>query len=176
MATNPANVYCTIYDIADLISMNSVSLCTDDGPPTNLGAAIQKAGNRVDFYVGRRYTPSELAKSSLVVEWAAAIAAYHLRTRRGNPAAPGAQIHYAQAIADMTEVKLGRNQIPGISPRKGFVPTISIKQVVQRPFNRAVIETDRGSTVTVAENIQQEVSVWTRLGYNCNGLLNVWQN
>src|ERR1700682_5096301 len=107
MATNVANVYCTINDIANLLSAPGVKLRTDDGPPTNLGDAIAKAGNRVDWNCFRRYTPAELQKSGMVTDWAAAIAAYFLCTRRGNPAAPGAQIMYAQALLDMAEIKKG---------------------------------------------------------------------
>lgn len=174
MATNP-NIYCQLSDMQDLLSANGIALALDDVPPSNLGNAISKACNKVDFLIGRVYAPSELVKSSLVTDWAAALACRFLRLRRGNQAPAGTETLYADAIADMIEVKKGRSDIPGIARRKGFVPTLSIKQVVQRPFNRGVIEVSRGSQVSPAANITQEKSLYDQIGVNSPAILEYGQ-
>ncbi len=167
MATITAPVFCALPDLYDVLSQPGVTLRTDDGPPTNLGNAIDRGCNKVWLMLNRHYATDQLLMSSQVTQWAAVCCCKYLSTRRGNPVAPGVQIMYAEVIADMTEIQKGRNEIPGISRRKSFVPTISIKSVSQRlGMNRGVIEVSRGSTVTRAENIQQEQDLWDRLGFN----------
>jgi hypothetical protein len=171
MAINPSNVYAQLSDLQDILSANGVALRLDDVPPDTLANAINKAGNKVDFYLGRVYSPDQLVQSSLVVDWAAALACHFLCARRNNPVGVGCKTLYDDAIADMIEVKKGRSDIPGIPRRKGFVPTLSIKQVVQRPFNRGVIEVSRGSQVSKAANITQEKSLYDEIGLNNPAIL-----
>ncbi len=175
MATNPVPAFCSLGDLYDILSMPGVILSTDDGPPTNLGGAIEWGCGRVQWNCNRRYSTDQLLLSPVVKIWAATCSCWYLRSRRGNPVAPGVERLYTLAVADMLEIKKGQNEIPDISARKSFVPTISIKRVEQRPFNRAVIEVSRGSQVSVAENITQEKDLWDLLGYNQSAILQYQQ-
>ena len=171
MATNAANVYCTQDDMADMLSASAINLRVDDSPPTALGNAIAKAGNRIDWYLNRFYALDQRLQSDLVKDWAVVLAIYYLSLRRGNSAPEGVIREYNQTIADLTEIKKGQNEIPGISRRTGVVPTLSIKKVIQRPFNRGVIEVSRGSQVSKAENITRETDIYDRLGVNSEAIL-----
>lgn len=145
MATNPANTYCAIADVQDILSAEGVQLSVDDAPPNVYGDAIARACNRVDFFLFRRYEPSELAKSDLVKDWSAVLAAYYLRTRRGNPIPPGLAALLGDALEDMKQVQKGQNEIPGIVMRRSYVPAMSKMRATLRPYPRAVVEKSQGT-------------------------------
>ncbi len=172
--TIAANIYCSIADVQDILSASGVTLSSDDAPPTAYGGAIAKAGNQIDKYCFRRYDPANLAQSDLVKDWAAIIAAYYLRTRRGNPAPPGLAIMYEDAVADLIEIKKALNDIPGIAPRKSYVPVFSKMRATQRPFPRVVVEVSQGSKATGdAENYHRHSDPWDTFGWNINAFLDL---
>lgn len=169
---NASNTYCQIADVQDVLSNQGVELRTDDCPPTEYGNAIARAGDKVDWHCFRRYTPDNLALSPLVRDWAAVLAAYYLSCRRGNDPPAGIAILYEEAIANMTEVKKGLNEIPGIPARKSYVPVFSSMRATQRPFNRSVVEKERGSHATGSpENFHQWGDIWDTYGWNSPAFL-----
>lgn len=173
MSTNAANVYCSIDDVADILSRIGITLAVDDDPPSEYGAVIARAGNQIDKYCFKRYLPDELVKSDLVKDWAAILAAYYLRTRRGNPCPQGLKPLYDETIDDLTEIKTGVNEIPGIVPRKSYVPVLCILKPTLRPYPRVVVERSRGSSATgTAENYTQKNNdPYDRFGWNTAGFL-----
>jgi hypothetical protein len=174
MATNPANIYCAPNDIVDILSQAGVDLRSDDAPPTLYGGAAAKAGNRIDLYCFRRYTPDNLAQSDLVKDWAATLAAYYLCIRRGNPPPQGVAIMFENAIADLTEIKKGLSEIPGIPARKSYAPVLSKMRSTLRPYPRAVVETSQSSTAGgLPANYHQHQDVWDRFGMNTNAILDM---
>lgn len=145
---NEANTYCTIDDVRDLLSASGVSLASDDNPPSDYGNALEKAGAKIDWYCYKRYEPAQLANSPLVRDWAAVLAAWFLRTRRGNAPPQGLAILYQQAIQDLEEVKKGQAEIPTLAVRRSYVPVLIVKRSTQRPYNRGVVERSRGTSAT----------------------------
>lgn len=167
MATNPANIYCAADDMRDILSRAGVNLAKDDFPPSNFGRAIEKAGNQIDKYLYRRYDPSQLALSDLVRDWAAVIACYFLRTRRGEPPPQGLQLLYEEAIADLKEIRAGQNDVPGISPRCTSAPGMSVKKSTLRPYPRATVETSMGTKAAgLPPNPHQHKDAWDQFGAN----------
>jgi hypothetical protein len=144
MAT--ANIYCTSEDMADILSQAGVDLASSDYPPSDYGNAIAKAGNQIDFYLGRRYQPTSLAQSDLVKDWAAILACSFLRRRRGNPMPAGIASLVEEAKAQMEMVRRGQTEIPGIGVRKTSAPAMSVIRPTMRPFPRTVVEKSRGTT------------------------------
>lgn len=172
MALIPANIYCAISDVEDILSAAGVNLSCDDDPPNAYGNAIAKAGNQIDKHCFRRYSPANLAQSALVLDWAAVLAAYYLRTRRGNPAPPGMQIMFDNAIADLVEIKKGLNEIPGIPARKSYAPGLSKLRATLRPYPRVVVERSQGTKAGgVPANYHQHSDVWDTFGWNCDAFL-----
>ncbi|MFI5113495.1 MAG: phage protein Gp36 family protein [Terriglobales bacterium] len=170
--TIAANTYCAIADIQDILSSVGVTLRTDDAPPSSYGNAIAKAANQIDKFLYRTYNPTDLAQSDLVKDWAAIIACYYLCTRRGNPVPPGIVVLYEGAVADLQEIKLGQNDIPGIPRRKAYAPGLSVMVATQRPFPRAVVEKSRSTTLGgTAENYRVMTSVYDAFGWNSSAFL-----
>lgn len=159
--------YCTTADIEDVLSRVGVELSVDDYPPTDLGNAIVKASNKIDFNLRRRYTEASLAQSTIVTDWAAIIACHYLRRRRGNPSPPGIAEMYAEAMAEIEEVKLGRAELPGVGVKKSYAPGMSVMVPRMRPFPHAAVEKSRGTTAggTPAGYVQH-VDPYDRAGAN----------
>ncbi len=169
MATNPANNYCEIADVQNILSSEGVQLSVDDTPPTAYGDAIARASNRVDFFLFRRYEPSELAKSDLVKDWAAVFAAYYLRTRRGNPIPQGLAALLGDALEDLKQVQAGQNEIPGIVMRRSHAPALSKMRATMRPYPRAVVVKTQGTQAGGAPaGYPQHIDPHDRSGGNAN--------
>lgn len=143
--TTAANIYCTIEDVEDILSSVGVSLATDDSSPSSYGAALAKAGNKIDFYLGRRYKPESLARSDMVKDWAALLAAWYIRNRRGDPPPQGLANLYHEAVAEMELVRKGQMDITGIGVRRSLAPSMSVIRPTMRPFPRTVVEKSRST-------------------------------
>ena len=171
---NTTYIFCTIDDVRDVLSAAGVTLASDDSPPTAYGNAIAKAGNVIVKYLFRRYDPNSLMQSDLVKDWAAAVAAFKLRTRRGNPAPPGVIEAYQEALEDLKQMKAGVNEIPGISPRKQYAPGLSKMRSTLRPYPRAVVEPSQGTTLGgTPANYHQHSDPWDTFGWNTNAFLDL---
>lgn len=163
--------FCTINDVRNVLGSSGVSLASDDYPPTDYHDCIAVAGNQIVDYCYSRYSPENLAESGLVRHWAAVIAAYELRTTRGNPPPEGVAIKYKNAIARLEKIESGK-EIPGIAARKSYAPVISIKRSTLRPFPRSVVERSRGSHATgEPENYRAEIDPYDRYGWNSREFL-----
>jgi hypothetical protein len=150
-------------------------LAIDDLPPSDLGNAIAKAGNRIDLFLSRRYDTAQLMESDLVKDWAAALACSYLRRRRGNPQPQGIAELAKEALADLTEIKHGLNDIPGIGMRKSFAPGQSKMRATLRPYPRAVVEVSQSTTLGgVATGYQKNQDIWDRYGFNAEAFMNWW--
>lgn len=166
--TTSANIYCGPDDVIDILSQPGVSLRVDDAPPSLYGAMAAKAGNKIDFYLSRFYDADDLANSDLVKDWAAVLCAYYLSCRRGNEPPAGVAILYEEAIAEMTEVKKGQNDIPGIPRRRSYAPVMSVMRSTQSPWNRTVVEASQSSAAGggVTVNYRRHRDAWDKFGLN----------
>jgi len=172
VSVTPANTYCSIADVQDILSAACVTLTTDDGPPDAYGNALAKAGNKIDFYLARRYDPTYLATSSLVVDWCAALAAYYLTCRRGNPPPPGIAVLFQGAVEDLKAVQKGQADIPGLALIKSHAPGMSKMRATLRPYARAVVEVSQGTHAAgEAENFHRQADPWDTFGFNTPGYL-----
>ena len=172
MALLDANTYCTENDMADVLSQSGINLRVDDIPPSDLANALAKAGSEIDKFLYRTYKTEDLATSPLVRDWAAVLACWFLCLRRGNPPPPGIATLYEGVIADLTEIKLGQNDVPRIPRRKAYAPGLSVMLATQRPFPRAVVEKSRGTTLGgVPANYHQHNSVYDSFGWNATNFL-----
>jgi hypothetical protein len=150
-------------------------LAVDDYPPSDWGNAIAKAGNRIDLFLARRYDTAQLIQSDLVKDWAAALACLYLRRRRGNPAPQGVAELAAEAIADMTEIKNGINDLPGVGSRVSYAPGMSRMRATLRPYPHAVVEQSRSTHAGGhPANYQQHTDPWDRYGWNSNAFMDTW--
>lgn len=167
--TVAANIYCTIEDVEDILSSSGVALASDDSSPSDYGAALAKAGNKIDFYLGRRYKSSALAQSDMVKDWAALLAAWYLRNRRGNPPPQGLANLYHEAIAEMEMVRKGQMDITGIGVRRACAPAMSVIRPTMRPFPRTVVEQSRSTTAGgKPEGYKQHTDPYDKAGGNAH--------
>lgn len=117
-------LFCTDEDVEGLLSVLGVQARADDdmaapGSDTaRMAASKLQARNyataRVKFYCQPRYRTEDLGTSWLANDWATALAAAWLCSRRGEDP-PKALAELAKAaIDDMAEVRAGRAHVPDI--------------------------------------------------------------
>ncbi len=167
VATNPANQYCDINDVRDVLSQQGVQLAVDDDPPSTWGRVLDKAGNRIDSFLFKRYDPDQLILSDLVRDWAAGLAAYYLRIRRGNPVPDGIAALYQEIMEGLKEVRSALTDIPGIAPRCANAPGLSVKRSTLRPYPRTVVETSQNPKgAGIPAGPYQHRDPWDAMGAN----------
>lgn len=158
----------------DILSSAGVTLRDDDSPPSSYGGAAAKAGNKIDFYLYKFYTPENLVLSDLVKDWAATIACYYLCSRRGNPCPQGIAALYQEAIEDIKTVLPGVSEIPGIAARHGYAPALTVMRATLRPYPRTVVERSTSTHASgEAANYHQHKDAWDAFGFNNSSYLDL---
>lgn len=118
--------YCVQADIEAIWPPADLLASVDDDASGTLSAteegyitrAIERAANLMNARLELRYTLADLAASTWCRDANAAIAAYWLATRRGDPAPAQLAQQYAAYLADLADIAAGRLKIPGAT--EGF--------------------------------------------------------
>ena len=112
--------YCTQSDIEAIWPPASLLASVDDDAngtlsPTEEGyitRAIERAANHLNSRLEMRYRLADLAANAWCRDANAAIAAYWLSTRRGDPAPAHLQQQYDAYVAALSEIAAGRLKLP----------------------------------------------------------------
>ena len=87
--------------------------------------AIERAANLMNARLELRYTLTELAASAWCRDANAAIAAYWLATRRGDPAPGQLTQQYAAYLADLESIAAGQLKVPGATESFDQTPGVT---------------------------------------------------
>jgi len=125
--------YCTQTDVEAIWSAAAVLRSVDDDQDGSASAleqtcvtgAIERAANKMNATLETRYTLSELAGNAWCRDANAAMAAYELATRRGNPAPEQIAQHRDNYLADLEEIRAGRLKVPQVSESCETIPTVT---------------------------------------------------
>jgi phage gp36-like protein len=125
--------YCTRTDIEALWTAAAVLASVDDDSSGTLSAteegyitrAIERAAERMNAYLEERYVLSELAANAWCRDANAAIAAYLLSIRRGDPAPAPFQEQYDSLLFELFKIADGRLKVPQAKESVDTVPTVS---------------------------------------------------
>lgn len=137
--------YCTMDDIAVVLSQAGIDLRMDDAPPIDEDEILDEVGAIVDEYCFARYSPANLATSRWVKHRAKRIGAKVLCDRRGNLPPASIAANYDEILVRLEKVRLGQLNIADIPERKTAVPVLSVPRVRLRPFPHTVIEKTLGT-------------------------------
>ena len=112
--------YCLKADIEAIWPPADLLASVDDDTSGTLSAtelgyitrAIERAANLMNARLELRYTLADLAANTWCRDANAAIAAYWLSTRRGDPAPAHLQQQYDAYVAALSEIAAGRLKLP----------------------------------------------------------------
>ncbi len=149
-------IYCGLSHMRAMLSTEGVDLAIDDDLSSWRDAA-NEASRQIDGYLLGRYAESSMEDSEWVIYATRTLACWLVTTRRGNPAPAGVQARYEKYIEDLQKATEGKFLVPGLSPRRAGVPTISLPRVVLHPVPRTVIERQRGSKRNLPQDYRQRV-------------------
>ena len=125
--------YCTksdieaLWDPADLLASvdddaSGTYSATEDGYITR---AIERAAGRMNAYLEQRYKLADLAGNAWCRDANAAIAAYLLSIRRGDPAPAPLQLQYDAYASDLYDISRCRLSVPEATQTLEMIPTVS---------------------------------------------------
>ena len=125
--------YCTKSDISALWDPADLLASVDDDAsgtysPTEDGyitRAIERAAGRMNAYLEQRYKLADLAGNAWCRDANAAIAAYLLSIRRGDPAPAPLQLQYDAYASDLYDISRGRLSVPEATQTLEMIPTVS---------------------------------------------------
>jgi len=136
-----ANTYCTEAEIVRFIGQVGVDEAADnDGDNTAdtdvVDDCINQASQEIELYSRQKYTPAQLATSTLVNRWCVVIATRFLFMRRGNDIPATVEIEW-ERIANpgsglLMQLQTGRIQLPGVAKRADLRPTMSNLRIDRR--------------------------------------------
>lgn len=137
----PTQVYCNRDDIESQWSPVALLRCVDDDhdgvlSPRELGTitqAIERAANKMNASLEMRYSLAALQGNTWCRDANAAIAAYFLATRRGNPAPDHIQELSDGYLADLAEIRRGRMKTPQVSESLPHTPVATNFRAEFRP-------------------------------------------
>jgi phage gp36-like protein len=144
-------VYCGLSDMQRELSAEGVNFAVDDDLRTWFDAA-EEASREIDGYLLMRYSESGMDSNAWVRFATRTFACWNLDTRRGNAPPVGVQLRYEKYTALLEKAAGGSFRVPGLSPRRAGVPTLSLPRVVLSPVPHTVIERHRG----VLRNLPQD--------------------
>ena len=112
--------YCTKADIEAIWPPADLLASVDDDTSGTLSAteeghitrAIERAANAMNARLELRYSLADLAANKWCRDANAAIAAYWLATRRGDPAPAQLTQQYAAYVADLADIAAGKLKVP----------------------------------------------------------------
>jgi phage gp36-like protein len=125
--------YCTQADIEAIWPPGELLASVDDDASGTLSAlesgyvarAIERAANHMNSRLALRYSLADLASNTWCRDANAAIAAYWLSTRRGDPAPAQLTQQYEAYTAALDEIAAGRVRVPGAADSADNVPGVS---------------------------------------------------
>jgi len=149
--------YSTRSDVEAIWSPAAVIRSADDDQDGSLSAAeegyitraIERAANKMNAVLETRYVLADLAGNAWYRDANAAIAAYLLATRRGNPAPEEIQRQHAECQADLDEILAGRLKVPHAEESRETIPTVTnfdTQLHARRTKVRRVNETSTGGS------------------------------
>jgi phage gp36-like protein len=152
----PTQTYCTRADVEAMWSPLAVLRSVDDDEdgalsPTEEAAidrAIERAANVANASLEMRYALADLASNTWCRDCNAALAAYFLATRRGNPAPEHVQRQYDSFVHDLAEIRAGRLKVPQAADSHETTPAVTnfdTELAAHRTKVRRVPETSTGS-------------------------------
>jgi phage gp36-like protein len=125
--------FCTRADIETLWSAADLLAAVDDDLSGTLSSAeealiddaILRAATQMIAYLASRYAPETLVGNAWCKQTNAAIAAYFLAIRRGDPAPPQIAELYGLAMQDLRSLRQGAMNLPGASESTDQLPTLT---------------------------------------------------
>jgi phage gp36-like protein len=125
--------YCNQADLEALWSAAAVLRSADDDEDGALSAAeegyiaraIERAANKMNACLETRYALAALSGNTWCRDCNAAIAAYLVATRRGNPAPEHIAREYASFFDDLNDIRAGRLKVPQAGDTHETIPTVT---------------------------------------------------
>jgi phage gp36-like protein len=125
--------YCLRADVEAAWTPADLLAAVDDDASTTISVdeeaivtrAIERAANRMNAALEMRYSLELLADNDWCRDCNAAIAAYLLATRRGDPASDAIQEQYEAYTADLEEIVAGRKRVPQATESLQHSPTVT---------------------------------------------------
>lgn len=146
--------YCTKADIEEIWPAAELLASVDDDASGTLSAAeeahitraIERAANVINARLEVHYRLAELAGNAWCRDANAAIAAYLLTTRQGDPAPAHLTQQYDAYISALTDIAAGRMTVPQITETFDVTPGVTNFEVrLNEPYRKAqrIEETSR---------------------------------
>src|SRR3954469_21335327 len=112
--------YCTRADVEAAWTPADLLAAVDDDASGTISAgeeaivtrAIERAANRMNSALELRYSLDLLSSNTWCRDCNAALAAYLLATRRGDPASDLIQEQYESYLEDIEQIAAGRRRVP----------------------------------------------------------------
>lgn len=129
-----AQTYCEREDIESILSEAGVLAPIDDdqdgiesdSDAAHITSMIERAAVEMNAAMRHQYHPLSDLASNEWCKWAnATLAAYFIRSRKGNPAEQSLVDQVIEIRRMLIEIRWGRDQIPDQSPTHGHTPTVS---------------------------------------------------
>ena len=125
--------YCTKADLEAIWPPADLLASVDDDTSGTLSAteesyidrAIERAANFINSRLETRYRLADLAGNAWCRDANAALAAYWLSTRRGDPAPAQLQQQYDAYLATLAEIAAGRMKVPQAAESFDMTPTVT---------------------------------------------------
>jgi len=125
--------YCTKADLEAIWPPADLLASVDDDTSGTLSAteesyidrAIERAANFMNSRLETRYRLADLAGNAWCRDANAALAAYWLSTRRGDPAPAQLQQQYDAYLATLAEIAAGRMKVPQAAESFDMTPTVT---------------------------------------------------
>ena len=154
MAATPLSyTYCTQADVERILSAAGVRDRLDDDEDQLVSSTeheawtdiLAGATDTVNFYCWSMYSPENLATSNFITNITAKLAAYHLCTRRGNPAPESIQEQAQKAEEMLQRVYENSHPLPNVPLRRALAPAWSSIYCDPR-YNHRVIRVERNAS------------------------------
>ena len=125
--------YCTKSDLEAIWPPADLLASVDDDTSGTLSAteesyidrAIERAANFLNARLETRYRLTDLTTNTWCRDANAALAAYWLSTRRGDPAPAQLQQQYDAYLATLAEIAVGRMKVPQAAESFDMTPTVT---------------------------------------------------
>jgi phage gp36-like protein len=143
--------YCEEADVRRLFSAHGVTAFADHDQDGESDAevvndCINQACEEINLYAQQRYTPAQLATSTLIARWTTTLACYFLCLRRGNPVPASIEGEFTRILSKLEQIALGSLALPGIALRDDMRPSMSNLTVDRRYPQSRIRVTPNNST------------------------------
>lgn len=148
MVNSMTQTYCTQADLEAIWPPADLLASVDDDTSGALSAteesyiarAIERAANILNARLEVRYRLADLAANTWCRDANAALAAYLLSTRRGDPAPAHLQQQYDAYLEAVAQISLGKQKLPGQAESFSALPTVSNFAIdLSQPLRKAQV-------------------------------------